>query len=441
MAPEQTIDDQDGLVAESDEYNHGGSDSDSLHEALEVVFESPRSTRRRASLTAVKSNRPGFRRQETTCFVHALLEEKRSSGHWTPTGDGSMMDRTADKDNGTPPGGHERHTQSRLLTKKQLSDMAFGIRELSKKLGHVRLMLKVRNVFLLTKAHDQSLIKKTREVSEWLLRQNNEDGSPKYTVWVEDTMEQSKSFDAQSLLAQDSSFEHRLRYWNNELCSKKPHTFEICVALGGDGTVLYASWLFQRVVPPVMSFALGSLGFLTKFDFDSYQQTLTRAFKAGVTVSLRLRFEGTIMRSQARGDEEEQKSRDLIEELIGTEADDVHTHKPECSHNILNDIVLDRGPNPTMSSIELFGDDEHFTTVQADGICVATPTGSTAYNLAAGGSLCHPDNPVISVTAIAPHTLSFRPIILPDTIVLRIGVPYDARASSWASFDGKERSA
>ena len=92
-----------------------------------------------------------------------------------------------------------------------------------------------------------------------------------------------------------------------------------------------------------------------------------------------------------------------------------------------------------MSSTEIFGDDEHFTSVQADGICVATPTGSTAYNLAAGGSLCHPENPVILVTAICAHTLSFRPIILPDTIVLRVGVPYDARASSWASFDGRER--
>ena len=94
-----------------------------------------------------------------------------------------------------------------------------------------------------------------------------------------------------------------------------------------------------------------------------------------------------------------------------------------------------------MSSIELFGDDEHFTSIQADGICVATPTGSTAYNLAAGGSLCHPDNPVILVTAICAHTLSFRPIILPDTMVLRVGVPYDARTGSWASFDGRERSA
>lgn len=92
-----------------------------------------------------------------------------------------------------------------------------------------------------------------------------------------------------------------------------------------------------------------------------------------------------------------------------------------------------------MSETEIFGDDEHFTTVMADGVCVSTPTGSTAYNLAAGGSLCHPENPVMLLTAISPHTLSFRPVILPDTIVMRLGVPYAARTSSWASFDGRER--
>lgn len=92
-----------------------------------------------------------------------------------------------------------------------------------------------------------------------------------------------------------------------------------------------------------------------------------------------------------------------------------------------------------MSSIEVLGDKYHITTVQADGVCVATPTGSTAYNLAAGGSLCHPENPVILVTAICAHTLNFRPIIIPDTVVLRLGVPFDARASSWVSFDGKDR--
>jgi NAD+ kinase len=183
---------------------------------------------------------------------------------------------------------------------------------------------------------------------------------------------------------------------------------------------------------------MGSLGFLTKFDFDHYSETIARAASDGVTVSLRLRFEGTVMRSQERSTIGG-KPRDLVEELIGEEAEDHHTHKPNGTNNVMNEVVIDRGPNPTMSTLEVFGDNEHFTTIQADGIVVATPTGSTAYNLAAGGSLCHPENPVILLTAICAHTLSFRPIILPDTMVLRVGVPFDARASSWASFDGKER--
>ena len=382
-----------------------------------------------------QAQRPSSTRMRTSCFVHSLLEEKTKSGHYTVKED--VLQKPGDKHTDTQKDA-QPHTQSRLLTKKQLSDMAYGIRELSKKLGHIRLLLKVRNVFLLTKAHDRTLIEKTRDVTEWLLRQKNADGH-QYTVWVENTMENNRAFDAEGLLAKDPTWKHRLKYWTNELCAQKPHTFEICLALGGDGTVLYASWLFQRIVPPVMSFALGSLGFLTKFDFQKYPETLQRSFHDGVTVSLRLRFEATIMRSRRKDDEHQQHQRDLVDELIGAGSDDVSTHRPDGSHNILNDIVMDRGPNPTMSSIEVFGDDQHFTTVQADGICVATPTGSTAYNLAAGGSLCHPDNPVILVTAIAPHTLSFRPIILPDTIVLRIGVPYDARASCWASFDGKER--
>ncbi|MDI1489364.1 MAG: hypothetical protein OHK93_008642 [Ramalina farinacea] len=329
--------------------------------------------------------------------------------------------------------------------------MAWGVRELSKKLGSVRLKLKVKTVFVLTKAHDVTLVKYTRELVEWLLAKERE--TP-YIVYVEDTFEKSSKFDAPGILASDRSREGRLKYWTNELAAKHPHTFDFVITLGGDGTLLYASWLFQRIVPPVLSFSLGSLGFLTKFDYEGFQDTLTTAFAEGVTVSLRLRFEGTVMRTQHKGEEYP----DLVEQLIGDEAENDYTHKPEPrSYEILNDIVVDRGPNPSsflvskasvpsadfcliaMSAIEIFGDDEHFTTVQADGVCVATPTGSTAYNLAAGGSLCHPENPVILVTAICAHTLSFRPIILPDTIVLRVGVPYDSRTSSWASFDGRER--
>lgn len=416
------------------------SDSEGVHHQLEVTFDSQISQRRRASMVPdSRPKRPSNKRQKTSCFVHSLLQNHVKSDHWVPNQEGLAQHAPADKYVPTADDKAESHTQSRLLTKKQLSDMAVGIRELSKKLGHIRLKLKVRNVFLLTKAHDQTLVAKTRDIAEWLLQQRTSEGHL-YVVWVENTMERNKSFNAQEIVSKDPSYKDRLKFWTNELCRKRPHTFEICIALGGDGTVLYASYLFQRIVPPVMSFALGSLGFLTKFDFAKYPDILTRAFQEGVTISVRLRFEGTIMRSRPREDEDEQKSRDLVEELIGDLADDVNSHRPDGSHNIMNDIVLDRGPNPTMSGIEMFGDNEHFTTVQGDGVCVATPTGSTAYNLAAGGSLCHPENPVMLVTAIAPHTLSFRPIVLPDTIVLRMGVPYDARASCWASFDGKERS-
>ena len=384
--------------------------------------------------------------------------------------------------------------QSRLLSKKQLSEMAWGVRELSRRLGSMRLKFRVRTVFILVKIHDQELIPKTREVARWLLDKSRD---VRYTVYVQRPLKENKKFDAAGLLEEvrkdyvDSGevteeashdIHRRLKYWDESMCRSRPHTFDFVITLGGDGTVLYASWLFQRIVPPVLSFALGSLGFLTKFDFEDYEKILAYAFSEGVTVSLRLRFEGTIMRSQKKHrklltdgadgertstspdeDEEElHRRRDLVEELIGEEKEDEHTHRPDGTYEILNEIVVDRGPNASknspshplslfrypsyadllrqaMSYAEIFGDDEHFTSVLADGVCVSTPTGSTAYNLAAGGSLCHPENPVMLVTSICAHTLSFRPIILPDTIVLRIGVPYDARTSSWASFDGRER--
>ncbi|KAI1419788.1 ATP-NAD kinase-like domain-containing protein [Xylaria sp. FL1777] len=351
---------------------------------------------------------------------------------------------------------------SRLLTKKQLTEMAWGVRELSRRLGTARLKFKAEHIFLLTKVYDEDLIPKTRMLAKWLL---SKDRNVRYTIYIEDILKENKNFDFPGLvdelrseyieageMDQDTPTEaisRRIRVWTEEMCRRRPHTFDFIITLGGDGTVLYASWLFQRIVPPVLSFALGSLGFLTKFDFNEYQQSLDTAFTVGVTVSLRLRFEGTVMRSQERkhllgsnqninGDGASPR-RDLVEELIGEEKEDDHTHKPDGTYEILNEIVVDRGPNPTLANIEIFGDDEHFTSVLADGICVSTPTGSTAYNLAAGGSLCHPENPVMLLAAICAHTLSFRPIILPDTIVLRLGVPYDARTSSWASFDGRKR--
>ena len=258
---------------------------------------------------------------------------------------------------------------SRLLTKKQLSDMAWGVRELSRRLSSMRIRFRVKTIFVLTKIYDQHLISNTRELTKWLL---DKDRDTHYTVYVQDRLKGNKKFDMNGLIEDvakgycadgkmdakkaDEEVRRRLRFWTEEMCISRPHMFDFVITLGGDGTVLYASWLFQRIVPPVLSFALGSLGFLTKFDFVDFRPTLDTAFNKGVAVSLRLRFEGTIMRSQRRKveaggsveDEEElNMGRDLVEELIGEEREDARTHRPSETFEILNEIVVDRGPNPS----------------------------------------------------------------------------------------------
>ncbi len=256
---------------------------------------------------------------------------------------------------------------SRLLTKKQLSEMAWGVRELSRRLGSMRLKFRVKTVFVLTKIHDAELIAKTRALCAWLLDRERD---VRYTVYVDRELRDSRRFDVAGLLegirkeyvdsgevSEEASWDvgKRLRYWDEEICRTRPHTFDFVITLGGDGTVLYASWLFQRIVPPVLSFALGSLGFLTKFDFEDHAKTLTSAFSEGVTVSLRLRFEATVMRSQKRervkedgvNGVDEAPMRDLVEELIGEEKDDEHTHHPDGTYEVLNEVVVDRGPNPS----------------------------------------------------------------------------------------------
>lgn len=243
---------------------------------------------------------------------------------------------------------------SRHLTKGQLSDMAWNVRKLSKRLGSVKLKLKVKTVFVVTKAHDESLIKLTRDLTKWLL---SKDRDTLYTVYVQDSFQNHPNFDGPHLVDEvdEPSARDRLRYWNVHIAADHPQTFDFVITLGGDGTVLYTSWLFQKIVPPVLSFSLGSLGFLTKFDFSNYQDTITKSFRDGVAISLRLRFECTVMRSNPRREPalDEQGyviKKDLVDELVGEEVGDTLTHVPDRVFQILNDIVVDRGPNPSMFS-------------------------------------------------------------------------------------------
>ena len=213
-----------------------------------MVFDADNAHRRRSSLVTTDDPhleaRSGSaeRRENTACFVHHLLEkQRRSRKSNTVSLQNINEDTRADK---AVANKNESATQSRMLTKRQLADMAYGVRELSKKLGSVRLRLKVKTVFLLTKAHDESLIGHTRDMVEWLLSKERDTPYIVYDFrvegpyfrlilsrYVEDTLENNHKFDAKGIISAETSREGRLKYWNNELCKKHPLTFDFAVTV------------------------------------------------------------------------------------------------------------------------------------------------------------------------------------------------------------------
>lgn len=308
-----------------------------------------------------------------------------------------------------------RETES--LSHSSLLATATGVREISKQLQRRPIKRAVRNVMIVTKARDNQLVTLTREIALWLM------GTPRYgadigvNVYVDAKLQNSKRFNVPEILETNPRFKNLLRYWKPEMCRHDPEKFDLVITLGGDGTVLFVSWLFQRIVPPILSFSLGSLGFLTNFEYDHFKVQLNNVMGCdGMRVSMRMRFTCTVYRKNS------------LEELKMGE-----------QYEVLNELVMDRGPSPYVSNLELFADDEPLTVIQADGCILATPTGSTAYSLSAGGSLVHPDIPAILLTPICPHTLSFRPIILSDSLLLRVAIPQNSRATAYCSFDGKGR--
>lgn len=189
---------------------------------------------------------------------------------------------------------------------------------------------------------------------------------------------------------------------------------DFCVSLGGDGTVLHLTTLFSedQPLPPVASFAMGTLGFLTPFDAADFEKCLSRVMDANddpVYCTLRTRKRCDVYKDG---------------QLLKT-------------HHVLNECLLDRGASPTLARLECYIDGYHITSVQADGLIIATPTGSTAYSMAAGGPMAAPSVPCTLLTPIAPHSLSFRPLVVPESSEIEIYLPPNARSTARASFDGR----
>ena len=185
----------------------------------------------------------------------------------------------------------------------------------------------------------------------------------------------------------------------------------LCVfVLGGDGTFLSASrWIGNRKIP-VHGIKFGDVGFLADSeDDDELYKMAEKVISGDFKVEYRMRLITSVIRDDKR----------IAEGLV------------------LNDVVINKGALARLANIITFIDDNYLTTFRSDGLIISTPTGSTAYSLAAGGPVVHPAVPGVIVTPICPFTLTNRPIILPDNVEIKIKL--DEKANDIIlTFDGQE---
>lgn len=172
----------------------------------------------------------------------------------------------------------------------------------------------------------------------------------------------------------------------------------LVVVLGGDGTYLRASRLLAGAAIPILGVNLGSLGFLTPIRkeevFTAVEQSLLN--KMELTPRSIMQVE---VHKKGKTSTSKSASKSAIKKSV---------------YLALNDIVIERGSLSQLINICIHSERFLVSEIKADGLIISSPTGSTAYNLAAGGPILHPDANVVVVTPIAPHSLTSRPLIFPD---------------------------
>uniref|UniRef100_UPI00397117B7 NAD kinase n=1 Tax=Homo sapiens TaxID=9606 RepID=UPI00397117B7 len=283
-----------------------------------------------------------------------------------------------------------------------------------------------KSVLVIKKMRDASLLQPFKELCTHLMEEN-------MIVYVEKKVLEDPA------IASDESFGAVKKKFTTfrEDYDDISNQIDFIICLGGDGTLLYASSLFQGSVPPVMAFHLGSLGFLTPFSFENFQSQVTQVIEGNAAVVLRSRLKVRVVK-ELRG------KKTAVHNGLGENGSqaaglDMDVGKQAMQYQVLNEVVIDRGPSSYLSNVDVYLDGHLITTVQGDGVIVSTPTGSTAYAAAAGASMIHPNVPAIMITPICPHSLSFRPIVVPAGVELKIMLSPEARNTAWVSFDGRKR--
>lgn len=179
--------------------------------------------------------------------------------------------------------------------------------------------------------------------------------------------------------------------------SAVPADTECVLVLGGDGTLLRAARDLNAMGLPLLGINLGTLGYLAEIEIQSVEDALDRLLTDSFYIEERMMLHGDIVR----------QGRTVL------------------SDTALNDIVIIRRGRLRVVDFNVYVDDVFLCACRADGIILSTPTGSTGYSLSAGGPIVSPDASLILLTAIAPHTLNTRPIVLPDRVSVTVEIGGD----------------
>jgi NAD+ kinase len=184
---------------------------------------------------------------------------------------------------------------------------------------------------------------------------------------------------------------------------------EMVVVLGGDGTMLRAARLMAEKDVSLVGVNLGGLGFITEVSKEDLYDTLEKVLKGDYRKEKRIMLHAQVIRGG----------------------------KKTADFTALNDIVISKGTLARLIDLQTIVDDTHVNLFKADGIIVATPTGSTAYSLSAGGPILHPSLRGIIITPICPHTLTNRPIVLSDEVKIEIALRSESEGV-YLTYDGQE---
>lgn len=220
---------------------------------------------------------------------------------------------------------------------------------------------------LVVKLKTPEAIKLGRELSIWLQARGK-------TIMTEDQTSQELGFS---------------RGWRKVEIMQQA---DLAVVLGGDGTMLSVARRAGKREVPILGVNLGSLGFLTATTTAEMFHSVERVLAGEYDVERRSLLEAVLIRDG---------------EIIS-------------SYQVLNDVVINKGALARIINMETWVDDEYLCTYRADGLIVSTPTGSTAYALAAGGPIIDPAVGIVVLAPICPHTLSNRPIVLPDQANIQV---------------------